>query len=122
MIETKVFFEDGRTIIVIENPTKEQNDMIKNAFCDAAVQQVANLLAVQKAAEAAPEPEKKPEISAKTEAAKALLKNPQRQKELGLEETVKILLDATGENADTGKMNKQTLVQLWGRLKKQILG
>lgn len=122
MIETKVFFEEGRTIIVVENPTPEQNEMIKTAFCDAAIKQVANVLAVQKIAEEPPKIEDtaKANVKSSMEAARALLKDSKKQKEIGLEKTIQILSEALGETHDTKNIDKNAMIALWADLKGKI--
>lgn len=64
MQAVKLFFEEGRTTIVVENPTAQTNEQLKSLF-DKQITEVATLL--KPAEESAPTPEPKLEEPAKPE-------------------------------------------------------
>ena len=104
MNSIKCFFEEGRTTIVIDNPSVEINTSLKKMF-DKNTKDIITLLAPSEDRVAEPEVEpmtmgirKEPPVVTVTPTAKKLafdlLQDTKRQVELGIDQTILIFAEA----------------------------
>lgn len=110
----KCFFEDGRTTIVIENPSVETNNSLKKMF-EKNMEEITTLLAPTEDKVVEPETEpmtmgirKDPAVETKDvsplTSALTLLNNASKQKEIGIDKTILIFAEALDSPMD--KVNR----------------
>lgn len=106
----KIFKEEGKTMIVFENPSDELNRMIEKVFLTNPVAQFADMTGMftnEKKPEKAPSKPSKAQASANSSgsqnsqnnilaACKQLLADPKKQAEMGIDAVIRILADTLG--------------------------
>lgn len=123
MQSPKVYFEKGRTIIVIDEPTEEINEKIKEILYNSTIKQICNLLAVEKVDEPPAVSEDK-EYS-KINEVKSLLSNSEKQKEIGLDATLILMAEALNYEMDGFKtsitsLSREEKVEKYTELKELV--
>lgn len=107
MNSIKCFFEDGRTTIVIDNPSVETNNSLKRMF-EKNAEEITTLLAPSE--EKVMDPETEPmtmgerKVERKTptilESALDLLNDTTKQKEIGIDRTILLFAEALDSPMD----------------------
>lgn len=140
MTGIKIYKEDNRTIVVFENPTEEQDQAIQNAFMLNPIMNLSGLFTTEKEPDENPIPDREPDQTSTENkvaeskgydskliaACKKLLKDPKKQQEIGIDETIKIEAAALGENLETCENWLKTASQekkekQYALLKKKVL-
>ena len=141
---TKVYFEDSRAIIVLDNLTEEDKEKVREIFQFTPIKQVAtNLLSTEKIEEAPSIPNREPDISlgnmepeeepenvpsqsALIESAKALLNSVEKQQEIGIDKTILTLATVLEKDMDKceaslASATQEQKVAIYNNLRDQVL-